>query len=169
MATAAGPWRGQVVDAETGQPLEGVVVVAVWDKMSPGAMHPHREFHDVDEVLTDAEGRFVLPERRRLTPNPFVSIEGPELLMFKGGFGQWTFRGAAERRHLKLGESAERDRQMWKQFTDGHDPAFELPPLKTRTERLDFLPSPPARVPDSRALAFRNAVRRERAFLGLQP
>lgn len=53
---AAGPWRGQVVEAETGQPLEGVVVLAVWDKISPGTIHPRREFHDVDEVVTDAEG-----------------------------------------------------------------------------------------------------------------
>src|SRR3990170_3762971 len=27
---AAGPWKAQIVDAETGRPLEGVVVLAVW-------------------------------------------------------------------------------------------------------------------------------------------
>jgi hypothetical protein len=30
MAEAGGSWRGQVVDAETGQPLEGVVVLAMF-------------------------------------------------------------------------------------------------------------------------------------------
>jgi hypothetical protein len=31
-ATAAGPWKGQVVDRENGKPLEGVVVPAAWYK-----------------------------------------------------------------------------------------------------------------------------------------
>ena len=31
-ATAAGPWIGQVVDRETGNPLEGVVVLPAWYK-----------------------------------------------------------------------------------------------------------------------------------------
>src|SRR5438093_11687413 len=67
---AAGPWRGQVVDAETGKPLEGVVVLAIWEKLSPGVIHPARHFHDVDELVTDPSGRFVVPARSRLTPNP---------------------------------------------------------------------------------------------------
>ena len=93
-AHAAGPWRGQVVDAETGQPIEGVVVVAVWERLSPGVIHQARAFHDVDEVVTDAEGRFVLPERELSPPNPFITIDGPQLTMFKGGYGLWQFRGA---------------------------------------------------------------------------
>ncbi len=32
LAQAAGPWRAQVVDAETGQPLEGVAVIGVWQR-----------------------------------------------------------------------------------------------------------------------------------------
>ena len=92
-AEAAGPWRGQVVDAETGQPLEGVVVLAVWDKLSPGVMHPRREYHDVDEVVTDADGRFVIPERRMLTANPFVNLDGPNLHLFKPSYGRWRDRG----------------------------------------------------------------------------
>ena len=93
-AHAAGPWRGQVVDAETGQPIEGVVVVAVWERLSPGVIHQARAFHDVDEVVTDADGRFILPERELSPPNPFVTIDGPQLTMFKGGYGLWQFRGA---------------------------------------------------------------------------
>jgi hypothetical protein len=171
MATAAGPWRGQVVDAETGQSLEGVVVVAVWDKMSPGAMHPKREFHDVDEVVTDADGRFVLPERRLLTANPLVSIEGPELMMFRGGYGQWAFRGAAERRTLELVERVQRGQQMWKRFLDGEHTVFELASLKTREARFRFIArvSPPARVPATSTPRLYQAVSRERLALGLEP
>ena len=32
MSESAGPWKGQVVDKETGKPLEGVVVLARWEK-----------------------------------------------------------------------------------------------------------------------------------------
>jgi hypothetical protein len=39
-------FRGQVVDARTGQPIRGAVVVAIW---------PNRDI----EVETDAEGRFI--------------------------------------------------------------------------------------------------------------
>jgi hypothetical protein len=78
-AHAAGPWRGQVVDAETNQPLAGVVVLAIWDKISPSFIHPQRDFHDVDELVTDAEGRFVVPARSRHFLNPLVHLDGPRL------------------------------------------------------------------------------------------
>ena len=37
-ANVAGPWKAQIVDAETGKPVEGVVVLAVWYRRytSPG-------------------------------------------------------------------------------------------------------------------------------------
>jgi len=35
-AAAAGPWRATIVDAETGKPLEGVVVVAAFAKYTKG-------------------------------------------------------------------------------------------------------------------------------------
>jgi hypothetical protein len=40
-AEAAGPWRAQVVDAETGQPLEGVAVIAVWQRGFSGTGSCH--------------------------------------------------------------------------------------------------------------------------------
>ena len=49
-----------------------------WYRLSPGVIHQARAFHDVDEVVTDAEGRFVLPERELSPPNPFVTIDGPQ-------------------------------------------------------------------------------------------
>ena len=35
---AAGPWRGPIVDVETQEPLEGVVVLASWEREASG--HP---------------------------------------------------------------------------------------------------------------------------------
>jgi hypothetical protein len=158
-ADAAGPWRGQVVDAETGAPLEGVVVLGVWHKVSPGAMHPRREFYDVDEVLTDSDGRFAIPPRSRITANPFVNLDGPRLTMFKPGFGRWRERDIPP-------FTADRD-GVWKQM-ENKGVTFELPALKTKAERRLALPSL-LEAPEERIPRFMEAVDRELLDLGLPP
>lgn len=62
-AGAAGPWSAVVLDAHTGAPLEGVVVVATWNRRARG--HPAiglgtPGLFAVEEVLTDGQGRFTL-------------------------------------------------------------------------------------------------------------
>jgi hypothetical protein len=58
-AEAAGPWRAQVVDAETGQPLEGVAVIRVWNRRLIGhglvPLWP-TGWVTADETVTDREG-----------------------------------------------------------------------------------------------------------------
>src|SRR5581483_4786190 len=112
-AGAAGPWRGTVVDAETGQPVEGVVILAVWTKRSPGVIHARLEFYDAEEAVTDAAGRFTLAARSTTPRNPFVRIEGPRLTMFKGGYGRHLFRGELQwpRPELSI-----RTDDAWKRF-----------------------------------------------------
>ncbi len=167
---AAGPWRGQVVDAESGQPLEGVVVLAVWERRSPGLIHPQTDFHDADEVVTDAQGRFVLPARSLKTLNPFVSIRGPRLLMFKAGYGERRFRGEREWRKLDLSEQIKRYEEAEKRF-EGDGVVFELTRLRTREERREFLShaSPPGEVPAERMSRYMDVIDQERVWLGFQP
>ena len=89
-AEAAGPWKAQIVDAETGQPIEGVVVVAIWKTEPAGIrMHPNREFFDVDEVVSGVDGRIVIPERTLFSWQRFTWVIGPQILMFKAGYGIW--------------------------------------------------------------------------------
>jgi hypothetical protein len=170
-AEAAGPWRGQVVDLETGQPLEGVVVVAVWEKVSPGVMHPRRDFEDVDEVVTDSDGRFVIPARRVTTLNPFVNIEGPTLVMFKPGYGRWGFRGEYE--WLKRYSMEEQDARIAKarEEFESTGAQFELPRLKTPEERRNFLShvASPFSVPPARIPRLSVAIDEEELFLGIKP
>jgi hypothetical protein len=155
---AAGPWRGQVVDAETNQPLAGVVVLAIWDKISPSLIHPQRDFHDVDELVTDAEGRFVVPARSRWFLNPLVHLDGPRLEMFKGGYGRYV-----NRRSYGGGNIDDMRNEMEKRGV-----VFEIPPLKTREERRRALPVRPG-VPDHRMPKFMEALNAERVFHGLEP
>jgi hypothetical protein len=158
-ATAAGPWRGQVVDAETNKPLEGVVVLAQWDKLSPGTIHAARAFYDVDEVVTDADGRFVIPERRVLTPNPFVTLDGPILLMFKPGYGPGLERGLPEYSNIH-----DMRRLMEKQGV-----IFAMNPVRTRGERRETWPHVPSEIPNSMMRRFLEAINQERRSYGLGP
>ncbi len=53
-----GPYEGRVVDAETGEPIEGAVVLGIWKTFTPtvaGAVH---QFHDAEERVTDMDGEF---------------------------------------------------------------------------------------------------------------
>ena len=56
-----GPYEGKVVDAETSQPLEGVVVHGTWYKVHPNLAGSNSEYYDSYEVLTDREGKFKIP------------------------------------------------------------------------------------------------------------
>ena len=57
---AGGPYRGRVIDAETKQPLEGAVVLAIWETKTPGVAGYGYSYLDSEEVLTDENGRFVV-------------------------------------------------------------------------------------------------------------
>lgn len=168
-AEAAGPWKGQIVDAETGQPLEGVVVLAMWYKRhtSPGGW-AGGGYYASEEVVTGVEGRFVIQERATWTFNPFSSIKGPEIMIFKPGYGLWRFQGS-EAWPKDAYEQGVRAKEAWKQF-EGDGAVIALPPLKTREERLKFLSHIywPPDAPMEKTRRIREAEESERAYLGLR-
>lgn len=170
-AGAAGPWTAQIVDAETGQPLEGVVVLMYWIKYTGGpAGWAGGEFYDAEEVVTGPDGRFVVPSRWVFTLNPFKKVFR-EMVIFKPGYGQWEFRDAKEWEKLPYWkESKARREEAWKQF-EGEGVVMELPPLKTREERLKFYGSfrgSPTLVPPERTKQLDEAQDAERAYLGFR-
>ncbi len=76
--------RGQVLDAQTRQPIAGAVALGVWHRIAglPG-LH-HGELVGVKEVETDAEGRFVLPR-------PFsLRIDEEAITVYKFGYVAWS-------------------------------------------------------------------------------
>jgi len=169
-AGAAGPWKAQVVNAETGQPLEGVVVLMYWIKYTGGpAGWAGGEFYDAEEVVTGQDGRFVVPSRWVFTLNPFKKVFR-QMVIFKPGYGQWEFRDAKEWEKLSDWESKARRGEAWKQF-EGDGVVMDLPPLKTREERLKFYGSfrgSPTLVPPERTKQLDEAQDAERAYLGFR-
>ena len=78
-----GPYSGRVIDADTGAPLEGVVVLGVWNSeiTTPGgAVH---DFYDARETVTDKKGEFEIPGMGfRILSN----VTPMDVLIFKAGY-----------------------------------------------------------------------------------
>jgi hypothetical protein len=86
-----GPYRGQVVDAETKAPLAGAVVVVHWlrDRLYP--VHSVAENYAVRETITDAEGRFFLDAKDVEDEAP-RRTRRPGFLIFLPGYGSYPHR-----------------------------------------------------------------------------
>lgn len=174
---AAGPWRGHVVDAETGQPLANVAVIGVWHRRVTG--HPalflgRTGLIGAAETTTDAAGRFALPTRFFVRSHGIgvgTEIREPELGLFRAGYGGWRFREPAA-------------------WVTGRDGVIEMRPLSTPDERRKYLEGRWTReertrlragwrhaealpnwidLPYREARGFETAINRERDALGLRP
>ena len=168
----SGPWKGTIIDIETKEPLEGVVVLAVWDRAYRTPAGDNTYFYEAKEVLTDKEGRFEIPSYRPINLLPIISyIKGPYFTFFKPGylslssvgFADFFLEGTKE-------EPLERKNISGKTFRIAPG-IIELPKLKTREERLQAQSNalPLAEVPDEKMSALLNLINAERINLGLDP
>ena len=87
---SAAPMQATVVDADTGQPLEGAVIVAHWVLEDTGAVKTVGDM-ELMEAVTDANGRFALAGwGPKATPNyPYpvrLSRLDPEIFILKPGY-----------------------------------------------------------------------------------
>ena len=85
-----GDYHGQVVDAETGKPIEGAVIVVEWHKKDRIAMGGINYFHNAREAVTDADGKFVLDSSPGIDWNPLTYIQEPEIIAFYPGYRPFT-------------------------------------------------------------------------------
>jgi hypothetical protein len=134
-ARTEGPYRGQVVDEETGAPLAGVVVVAYYEKKSPGWVHNETEFYDLDETVADAQGRFFLAARSLPISTPLSHVVGPIFIFFKGGYKSWWFQGVEYGEHVDMGVRDEQLEEAWRKFRNRESVVILKARAKTRDER----------------------------------
>ncbi len=150
-----GPYRGQVLDAETRQPLEGVVVLFHWDhSVFGGPGGPKSRFLKAVEVLTDKGGRFYVPWFVGISPNPFSVVRwGPGLTIFYPGY-------RPERAEVTPpGGEPVRDPSV-----------VPMRKLRTREERVERVGGlPPGGVPDEAMPNLIRLMNKERTALGLKP
>jgi hypothetical protein len=78
-----GPYEGRVIDAYTGEPIEGVVVLGVWNKehITPGGAVS--EYYDARETVTDKKGEFSIPGQGLLIAS---NVTPMNVLIFKAGY-----------------------------------------------------------------------------------
>lgn len=89
-AAAGGPWRGKIIDIETKEPIEGAVVLAVWQRAYRTVSGDKTYFYEAKEVLTDKEGNFEIPAYTPINLLPIISyIRGPEFTIFKPAYERY--------------------------------------------------------------------------------
>lgn len=141
-----GPFRGRVVDIETGEPIAGAAVLVVWFEMVPSLAHTTRKFFDARETQTDADGRFEVP--RRDPPFFEFRIFPPEIRLLKPGY--------AQQREIVTPA----DGQPFVAPTE-----IALGKLKTRQELWEKSRGRPTGVPDDRMPGFIKAMEAEHELL----
>lgn len=85
---SAEPIEAKVIDAETKQPIEGVIVTANWqlEEGTPGGNVSVGQLM-VMETITDQDGKFAFPGWGPKTIwKGFFTNEDPQLLLFKSGY-----------------------------------------------------------------------------------
>lgn len=145
-----GPFRGQIVDAETSEPIAGAVVLVIWWEAVPTPVQTNQKFYDAKEAVTDAEGRFEVP---RLTP-PFFTfrIFPPQITYFAPGY-------APQAKAVTPPDG--------QPFVD--PTVVKMRRLKTREELWQKSRSRPAGVPLEKMTELTKAINVERRMLGLEP
>ncbi len=179
-AFAAGPWKGKVIDAETKEPIEGAVVLAVWDRNYRTPTGGSSYFYKAKEVLTDKDGGFEISVYTPINLVPIISyIDGPFFTIFKPGYGSFPKHhvsppklGIDPADFFSMGKLGEEGEIGWDyekgkkiKVTFG---IVELQRLKTREERLRLLLIPPS-IPDHKMPKLIESINKEAISLGLQP
>lgn len=117
-----GPYRGRVIDADTREPIEGVVVLGTWDRETPtvaGAVH---KYYDATETVTDKNGEFEIKGLGVLVMSNIIPMD---VFIFKAGYeydsGSWIGLKSRGRK--------------WHEDEESYDPV-----LKTKVTRHVFDP-----------------------------
>lgn len=132
-----GPWKGRIIDMETKEPLEGAVVLAVWERVYRTPAGPNSYFYNAKEVLTDKEGRFEIPSYKPINLLPIISyMRGPYFTIFKPGYLSIEI-SLTKNVTDKVVDLPEKGKTF--RLSPG---IMELPRLKTREERRNGQPSP---------------------------
>ena len=117
-----GPYKGKVIDLETGEPIEGAVVAANW-------YLTHR-FCDAKETVTDKNGEFILPKGSCFSFWPFTEISA-RVVVFKPGYlGYEPLGSTFEERKARMPGFTGHEFQNKKEYN-----IIKLGRPKTRMER----------------------------------
>ena len=159
---------GKIVDFDTGKPISGVVVMALWTvDFFRLVIEPKTEYHDYFETVTDENGEFKIPGQGVIL---LQDINPPKFLIFKTGYGAMHLGDLGV--YFKR-DSPFRDRVRW---VEGKPViSFRKESLEKRKEtvqRLGGIPFNEMAVPGMREekyRLYREEVTNEYHALGMTP
>jgi len=162
-AWADGPYRGKVIDAESKDPIEGAVVVAVWMRRIFNPVQGGETFAEAKEALTHKNGEFVIPGYTWTSIFiDFIGVQPPRIYIFKAGYGDFPWRQVSP--NPKQSNAA-----LLEPFKT--HAVVELPKTKTKKEQLDvyddysfFSPFPHEKTPN--LIKMENVERKNLGFKG---
>jgi hypothetical protein len=166
-AIAGGPWKGKIIDVKTKEPLEGAVVLAVWNRVYRTPYGSSSYFYEAKETVTNEKGDFEIYSYTPINLLPLISyMRGPEFTIFKPGYGSVSnlALGGYFTGETKESQDLEIEGKRYR-FTRG---IIELPRLMTKEERLRNIPGGPTDVSSKKLPLFFRAINEERKRLGLQ-
>jgi hypothetical protein len=156
-----GPYSGRIIDAETKQPIEGAVVLVIWDMstFTPGG--GVSIYYDAKEALTDKNGRFVVPRLISLALNPLYYLDDiTHITIFKPGYGYFPeYQVSPKVTPIELVRVLK------------NHPTIELQRLKTMEDRkrMGLTDKPGTDVPHKKMKKMLEAINEERIYQGFQP
>ncbi len=151
-----GPYEGKVIDAETGLPIERVVVLGEWSKEYPSPGGAVSEYYDAFETVTDKNGEFSIPGQGLLI---FSNITPMDVLIFKAGHeyvsGSWRSLKVSYLYSTKI---------KW----DGNKAIIPLRKLTMAERKKEGIPSRPS-IPLEKMKLMTEEISKERVEQGLKP
>ncbi len=147
-------FSGKVVDAETGEPVEGVVVLGVWYV----SMIYGLKYYDARETVTGKNGEFSIPGKGlRIMSN----LEPVTVMIFKAGYRyvEGTWKSFKEGFYYK-------DKIKW----EGDMPIIPLQKLTMKQRRRRGSPHPPPdKAPLEKVILMLKEIDKNDIELGLEP
>ena len=158
-----GPFFGKVVDAETGEPIEGaVVLIGIYTKSSSVGGWVW-SFADAMETLTDSKGKFFIPSKRI---NKFRGMSFWDkdcvIAIFKPGYGSYPG-------HPETFSSWKYKRSRY--IPEKENISYYLPKLSSIEGRKKNLSNifHPAGTPNEKMPNMIRLESEERVIVGLEP
>lgn len=153
-----GPYEGRIIDSETKQPIEGVVVLGVWYKEVPNVAGSSSTFYEAKETITDKNGDFKIPG---LGLKMFSYVGMMRFMIFKAGY-----------MHLYGPWESLKESDYYRKMVQWEGEKVIVPLRKlTMAERIKELgpPSPPDEAPKEKIKLMLQEINKDRREQGLGP
>ena len=154
-----GPYSGRVIDADTREPIEGVVVLGTWSIFHNNLAGGSHTLYDARETVTDKKGEFSIPGMGlRVSSN----LEPMSVLIFKSGY---SYIGSTSWPAFKL-SSYYRETIKW----EGHRAILPIKKLSQHDREKQGTPYFPLEVQEKKLSPLMiEEINKESIYLGLPP